>query len=63
MTDQQGYEEDKRTPAELIAEWDSRPPREKAGPLSYAKSTAARGALFAKLHCPDSIRKPKGRQS
>lgn len=57
------YEDDPRSVEELIAEWASRPSREQAGPVSFAKSTAARGALFAKLHCPESIRKPKGRQS
>jgi len=62
MTDN-AYEDDPRTPAELIAEWEGRPPREKAGPVSFAKYTQVRGALFAKLHCPESIRKPKGRQA
>lgn len=61
MTDN-AYQDDPRTVAELRAEWDSRPPREKAGPVSFAKFTELRGALFAKLHCPESIRKPKGRQ-
>jgi hypothetical protein len=62
MTDN-AYEDDPRTPAELIAAWVARPSREDAGPVSFAKSTELRGALFAKLHCPESIRKPKGRAS
>lgn len=62
MTDN-AYQDDPRTPAELRAEWEARPPRDRAGPLAFAKSTEIRGALFAKLHCPESIRKPKGRQA
>lgn len=62
MTDN-AYEDDPRTPAELIAEWNARPAREVAGPIAFNRSTEIRGALFAKLHCPESIRAPKARKS
>lgn len=51
------YEDDPRTVAELVAEW-------KAGPRegehrAIDRLGEVRGALFAKLHTPASIRAPK----
>jgi hypothetical protein len=65
------YDEDPRTVAELRAEWnagpqESDPPREQPSratkPYALPRLGEVRCALFAKLHCPESIRKPKGRQ-
>jgi hypothetical protein len=43
------------TRTELIDEWESRPPREKAGPETFDRMTKVRGMLFGSyMRCPDS---------
>lgn len=53
------YEDDPRSVEELIAEWNRRPA--KCGPADMDRLSKVRGALFGKLRCPDSIRKPKNK--
>jgi hypothetical protein len=55
------YSDDPRTAAELAEEWKAGPREGEHRPID--RLSEVRSALFAKLRCPESIRKPKARKS
>lgn len=54
------YSDDPCTAAELAAEWKAGPRDGEHRPID--RLSEVRSALFSKLHCPESIRKPKAKR-